>query len=47
MTVLTRATQRRVVARLLAAALGLTALLVAAASAAQARPSGVNLSLVA
>jgi sulfate/thiosulfate-binding protein len=47
MTVLTRATQRRVVARLLTATLGLTVLLVATASAAEARPSGVNLSLVA
>jgi sulfate/thiosulfate-binding protein len=47
MTVLTRATQRRVVARLLTAALGLTVLLVATAGAAEARPSGVNLSLVA
>jgi sulfate/thiosulfate-binding protein len=47
MTVLSRATHRRVVGRFLSVALGLTALLVAAVSAADARSSDVKLSLVA
>jgi sulfate/thiosulfate-binding protein len=47
MTVLSRATHRRVVGRFLAVALGLTALLVTAVSAADARSSDVKLSLVA
>jgi sulfate/thiosulfate-binding protein len=47
MTVLSRATQRRGVGRFLAVVLGLTALLVTAVSAADARSSDVKLSLVA
>jgi sulfate transport system substrate-binding protein len=47
MTVLTRATHRRVFGRLLATALGLSVLLVTAVSAAEARSSDVKLSLVA
>jgi sulfate/thiosulfate-binding protein len=47
MTVLSRATHRRAVGRFLAVALGLTALLVTAVSAADARSSDVKLSLVA
>jgi sulfate/thiosulfate-binding protein len=47
MTVLSRASHPRVAGRLLAVSLGLTALLVTTVSAAEARPSGVNLSLVA
>jgi sulfate/thiosulfate-binding protein len=47
MNVLSRATHRRFAGRLLAVSLGLAALLVTAVSAAEARPSGVNLSLVA
>jgi sulfate/thiosulfate-binding protein len=47
MNVLSRATHRRFAGRLLAVALGLTALLIAAVSAADARSSDVKLSLVA
>jgi sulfate/thiosulfate-binding protein len=47
MNVLTRATRRRSLGRLLAVSLGSAALLVTAVSAAEARPSSVNLSLVA
>jgi sulfate/thiosulfate-binding protein len=47
MNVLSRATPRRSAGRLLAVSLALAALLVTAVSAAEARPSGVNLSLVA
>ena len=47
MNVLTRATRRRSLGRLLVVSLGLAALLVTAVSAAEARPSSVNLSLVA
>jgi sulfate/thiosulfate-binding protein len=47
MTVLTRATRRRPIGRLLIVALGLIVLLVSAASAAEARSSDVKLSLVA
>ena len=45
MNVLNRATRYRSLGRLLAVSLSLAALLVAAASAAEARPAGVNLSL--
>jgi sulfate transport system substrate-binding protein len=47
MTVLSRASHRRFAARLWAVSLGVAALLVTAVSAADARPSSVNLSLVA
>jgi sulfate/thiosulfate-binding protein len=47
MNVLSRATHRRLAGRLLAVSLGLTALLIAAVSAADARSSDVKLSLVA
>jgi sulfate transport system substrate-binding protein len=47
MNALSRASHRRFAGRLLAVSLGLAALLVAAVSAAEARPSSVNLSLVA
>ena len=47
MTVLSRASHRRFAARLWAVSLGVAALLVTAVSAAEARPSSVNLSLVA
>ena len=47
MNVLSRAMHRRFAGRLLAVSLGLAALLVSAVSAAEARPSSVNLSLVA
>src|SRR5712672_2572334 len=47
MNALSRASHRRFAGRLLAVSLGLAALLVAAVSAAEARPSSGNLSLVA
>src|SRR5450432_433676 len=47
MNLLNRATRRRSIGRLLAVALGVAALLVAAVSAADARSTGVSLSLVA
>jgi sulfate/thiosulfate transport system substrate-binding protein len=47
MNLLNRATRPRSIGRLLTVALGLAALLVTAVSAAEARPSGVSLSLVA
>jgi sulfate/thiosulfate transport system substrate-binding protein len=47
MNALARASHRRFAGRLLAVSLGVTALLIAAVNAAEARPSSVNLSLVA